>query len=184
MKAIFRRLKYISRRSRPNALPGEIFLPALEERWKVIYRKTGSRSVQARCNSNGLLTVTGDIDDSRRVVKGLRRWLIRKARDHLVSWLDELSVSSGLSYGTVAVRGQRTRWASCSSKGNINLNYRLFFLSPEVVRYILNHELCHTVHPDHSRRFWSKVASLEPDYKTLSVIAKRGMEDVPDWAKD
>ncbi len=183
MNPIFRRLKYISRWSRPSTLPAQIYLPALEERWKVTYRKTGSRSVQARCNSNGLLTVTGDIDNSRKVAQGLRRWLIRKARDRLVRWLDELSVSSGLPYGTVAVRGQRTRWASCSSKGNINLNYRLFFLSPEVVRYILNHELCHTVHPDHSRRFWSKVASLEPDYKNLNVLAKRGMEEVPDWAK-
>jgi predicted metal-dependent hydrolase len=101
-----------------------------------------------------------------------------------VPWLDELSDQTGLFYGNVSVRGQRTRWASCSSKGNINLNYRLLFLSPDVVRYILNHELCHTVHLNHSRVFWSRLASLEPDYKIFNDRAKRGMEEVPEWAKD
>jgi hypothetical protein len=89
-----------------------------------------------------------------------------------------------MSYGKVAVRGQKTRWASCSSKGNINLNYKLLFLPPEVVRYILNHELCHTLHHNHSKRFWSEVALVEPGHKTLSRFARKGMSAVPEWAKN
>jgi len=101
-----------------------------------------------------------------------------------VPWLDELSALAELPYGAISVRGQRTRWASCSSRGNINLNYRLLFLHPDVVRYILNHELCHTVHLNHSRSFWSLLATLEPDYKVFNDQAKKGMEEVPGWAKN
>ena len=127
--------------------------------------------------------VTGRVEDGSEVIQGLRRWLVRHTRESLVPWLDELSVHAGLSYGKVAVRGQRTRWASCSSKGNINLNYRLLFLPPDVVRYILNHELCHTVHLNHSRKFWDMVASMEPEFRVYNKLAKKGMEEVPGWAK-
>jgi predicted metal-dependent hydrolase len=172
----------ISMRS-PAPLPDEIFLPALEEHWKVRYRKTSSRTVQARSDGAGVVTVSGSIEDGWEVRRALRRWLVRHARSALVPWLNALSVQGGLNYGKVAVRGQTTRWASCSSKGNINLNYKLLFLPPEVVRYILNHELCHTLHQNHSKKFWSEVALVEPGHKTLNRFARKGMEAVPQWAK-
>ena len=128
--------------------------------------------------------VSGCVKSSREVNEALRRWLVRLTRRSVVPWLDELSAQAGLPYGKVSIRGQRTRWASCSSKGNINLNFRLLFLSPEVVRYILNHELCHTVHLNHSRDFWNMLACMEPDYRFFNSQAKRGMELVPEWAKD
>ena len=118
------------------------------------------------------------------MASALKRWLSRQARSSLVPWLDDLSAKAGLSYNKVAVRGQKTRWASCSSKGNINLNFRLLFLPADVVRYILNHELCHTVHPNHSESFWLHVASLEPGYRTLNNLAKKGMDGIPEWAKN
>ena len=183
MKSFLRRLRNLSGIPGHLPLPDEIYLPALEERFVVGYRKTASQSVQARSNGNGMLTVSGRIEDGREVILGLRRWLVRHARASLVPWLDELSAQAGLPFGVVSVRGQRTRWASCSSKANINLNYRLLFLPPDVVRYILNHELCHTVHLNHSRKFWSMVASMEPDYRVFNSLAKKGMEEVPGWAK-
>jgi predicted metal-dependent hydrolase len=183
LKSILRHLRDLITTPSHVHLPDEIHLPALGEVWTVRYRKTASRSVQARSNGNGVLTVSGRVEDTREVMLGLRRWLVRQARASLVPWLDELSAQSGLLYGSVSVRGQRTRWASCSSRGNINLNYRLLFLAPDVVRYILNHELCHTVHLNHSRRFWNKVGSLEPEFRVFNSQAKRGMEEVPEWAK-
>lgn len=183
MKPILRILRNIAGTHNRVSLPDEIFLPALEERWTVRYRKTSGRTVQARGNGAGIITVSGSIEDGRQVKRALRRWLIRQARVSLVPWLDELSVQAGLPYGNVTVRGQKTRWASCSSRGNINLNFRLLFLPADVVRYILNHELCHTLHLNHSKRFWSKVASLEPGYKIMNSFAKKGMEEVPEWAK-
>ena len=183
MKSILRHLRDLAGVPSPIPLPEEICLPALEERFIVRYRKTGGNSVQARSNGSSMLTVSSRVEDRKEVIQGLRRWLARQARLSLVPWLDELSAQAGLPYGAVSVRGQRTRWASCSSRGNINLNYRLLFLSPEVVRYILNHELCHTVHLNHSRRFWTMLESIEPEFRKLNEIAKRGMEDVPEWAK-
>ena len=184
MKSILRRLRHIHGTRKNIFLPDEIFLPALEERWSVLYRNTESRKVQARCNGSGVLKVSGPIQNVGEVKEGFRRWLVRQAGVFLVSWLDELSLQTGMSYERVSVRGQKTRWASCSSKGTISINYRMLFLPPDVVRYILIHELCHTIHPNHSGKFWSTVALLEPDFKTLNDQAKRGMEKVPEWAKD
>jgi predicted metal-dependent hydrolase len=183
LKSILRHLRDLAGIPSPVHLPDEIYLPALEERWTVKYRKTASQSVQARSNGDGMLVVSGRVEDGREVMLGLRRWLVRQTRASLVPWLDELSAQAGLPFGTVSVRGQRTRWASCSSRGNINLNYRLLFLSPDVVRYILSHELCHTVHLNHSRGFWNMVGSLEPDYRFFNSQAKLGMKEVPEWAK-
>ena len=183
MKPFLRFLREISGIGTTVDLPEDIFLPALEEHWKVRYQKTPSRTVRARSDKTGVVTVSGRIENEREVKRALIRWLIRQARAALVPWLDALSARAGLTYGKVAVRGQKTRWASCSSKRNINLNYKLLFLAPEVVRYILNHELCHTLHQNHSKRFWSEVALLEPGHKTLSRSARKGMEAVPEWAK-
>ena len=183
LKSFLRHLRDLAGLPSPISLPDEIYLPALGQRWTVRYRKTASRSIQARSNGSGVLIVSGKVEDRREVILGLRRWLVRQTRASLAPWLDELSAQAGLPFGTVSVRGQRTRWASCSSRGNINLNYRLLFLSPEVVRYILNHELCHTVHLNHSRGFWNMVGSLEPDYRIFNSQAKKGMEEVPVWAK-
>jgi len=183
LKSFLNRLRNLSGIPAHPPFPDEIHLAALGERWIVRYRKTAGRSVQARSNGSGILTVSGRVEDGREVMLGLRRWLVRQTRVSLVRWLNELSAQADLPFGAISVRGQRTRWASCSSKGNINLNYRLLFLPPDVVRYILNHELCHTVHLNHSRRFWSMVASLEPEFRTFNSQAKRGMEEVPEWAK-
>ncbi len=183
MKSILRRLLDLNGRSVSRTLPREIHLPALEEYWSVHYRETPSGNVRARSNGRGVLTLSGRVGDSRQVARAMRRWLSRHARNSLAPWLDELSKEAGLPYGGVSVRGQRTRWASCSSRKNISLNYRLLFLPPDTVRYILNHELCHTVHLNHSRDFWEMLGSLEPGYRQLNRQAKKGMEMVPDWAK-
>ena len=68
------------------------------------------------------------------------------------------------SYGRVAIRDQRTRWGSCSSKQNLNFNYRIVFLPPHLADYIIVHELCHLLELNHSERFWAHVARACPEY--------------------
>ena len=71
----------------------------------------------------------------------------------------------GVSYNRKSIRDQRTRWGSCSSKGNLNFNYRLFFLKSELMDYVVIHELSHRIHMNHSREFWNVVEEFCPNYR-------------------
>ena len=79
----------------------------------------------------------------------------------------------GVPYGQIAIRTQRTRWGSCSSKGNLNFNCLLALVPPDVLDYIVVHELCHRKELNHSERFWTEVGKVLPDYK----IRKKWLKD-------
>ena len=72
-----------------------------------------------------------------------------------------------LSYNKVNVRNQKTKWGSCSKSGNLNFNYKILFLSEKIKDYIIVHELCHLKEFNHSKKFWSLVAGVTPDYREI-----------------
>lgn len=92
---------------------------------------------------------------------------IRRARELVHTRLPELNLVYGFRYGRVAIRDQKTRWGSCSPKGNLNFNYNIVFLTPALIDYLLVHELCHLKEMNHSPRFWALVAKRVPDYQKL-----------------
>lgn len=71
----------------------------------------------------------------------------------------------GVTYGRITIRNQRTRWGSCSSKGNLNFNCLLMLTPPEVIDYVVVHELSHRKEMNHSKQFWSEVEKILPEYK-------------------
>jgi predicted metal-dependent hydrolase len=93
-----------------------------------------------------------------------------------------VAAGHGLSYARAQVRRQRTRWGSCSRAGTLSINACLMFQPADVVQYLFVHELAHTVHLNHSRRFWKLVERLEPRWHALDRELSRGWRHVPEWA--
>ena len=76
------------------------------------------------------------------------------------------------SFNRVSIRNQKTRWGSCSSKKNLNFNYRIMYLPDEIADYIVVHELCHLEEFNHSRKFWDLVERGVPDYKKIKKVKR------------
>jgi predicted metal-dependent hydrolase len=163
--------------------PKQIELTSCGESWRV-HVGGGAAQVRVRVIAPELLSLTGNTSDTRAVRRALHRWLMAQALEVLAPMLAEVAREHRLSYRKVAIRRQRTRWGSCSSRGTISLNCTLLFQRPPVVRYLLIHELVHTLHMNHSKRFWECVGRLCPDFETLDRELREGWRRVPGWVFD
>ena len=120
------------------------------------------------------------LDEQRKMLKDIEPFspdeiqdLADKAIDILPQKARYYAKKLGVSYGRITIRNQRTRWGSCSSKKNLNFNC-LIMLTPESVQdYVVVHELCHLIEMNHSKRFWSLVESVLPDYRKSEAFLKK-----------
>jgi predicted metal-dependent hydrolase len=95
----------------------------------------------------------------------LEGWYRRRARVEVKARLDAAVARSGASYVSLQIRGQRTRWASCSSSGAMSFNWRLLLAPAEILDYVVEHEVAHLELHDHSRAFWDLLGSRCPDWR-------------------
>jgi len=163
-----------------DALPMSVAFRATGQQYAVAYLP--GRGAPHLEQSEGVLTIRGELDRTPLMRHALQRWLLRTAHDNLVPWLSATAGHHELEFSRAQVRRQRTRWGSCSRTGTISINACLMFQSPDVVRYLFVHELAHTVHMNHSRRFWRLVERLEPGWRALDRELSAGWRYVPHWA--
>jgi len=193
----------------PGGLPERLSLRAIGEEWGIDYRVsdgTFATVTEQPCGTG--LVVSGRAGDEAAYREAVRRWLIGRARLHLVPWLASLAAEHGFDTRKVIVRFQKSRWGSYSerrpsgaefhapgiragrpavpgdrrlSPGTISLNAKLLFLPQELVRYVLLHELCHTVHLNHSPLFWGLLQEHDPESERLRRALRDAWPFVPRW---
>lgn len=110
--------------------------------------------------------LSADLSESKRNV------YIRKAKETITKRVSYFARLMGVSYRNITIREQKTRWGSCSSEKNLNFNWKLILAPPEVLDYVVVHELCHLKEMNHSKAFWDEVGKVMPEYETYKLWLK------------
>lgn len=160
--------------------PATIHLKAIGQTVSLRYElAAGERSLYSR--RGDLLTLhcrSPDLADHPRL---LRRWLLDEAAGVLEPWVAREAERVGLAPRRIQVRLQATRWGSCSARGTVSLNAALLLVAPDLVRYLIVHELVHLKYLSHSDRYWCLVARHEPGYAALDRELSRSWRLLPAW---
>jgi len=177
-----------------EALPTNIELLAIGKKIQVVYVAMQKKpfiwnqeTLQLSVSNDAICSDTACSDtafsDEAGVPKLLRDWLKIYAKEYLPDLLKKVAADMNVDYRAVSVRLQKSRWGSCSMRGNISLNAKLLLLPPEVVRYVLVHELSHLKHMNHSAVFWHYVEKFEPNYSEKRSELRRLSMGLPRWAQ-
>ena len=166
----------------PPAYLTNLKLLAIGQEWQIEYKQSLSNQIRHSLRIGekiNVLTIYGNIQDIARTHTWLKTWLKKMAVKHLVPWLKELSIKHQLAFNQASIRGQKTLWGSCNAQKNICLNYKLLFVPPKHAEHIILHELCHTKHLNHSKRFWNLLVQLDPHAREHSKAIRYGDSYVP-----
>ena len=142
---------------------GEV--PYLGDRLALRVRVELGRQRSHVSRRGGMLHVKVAAAGREPVREALERWYRRRAREEVRERLDRATAAAGTRYASLQIRGQRSRWASCSSSGAMSFNWRLLLAPPSVLGYVVEHEVAHLEVHDHSNRFWGLLASRSPRWE-------------------
>lgn len=132
------------------------------------------RKARARVDADhGRLIVRMPVGAAAKANEALEIWLRESARVEIEQVAARLALTMRVSFRSLTIRDQRTRWGSCSSKGTLSFNWRLVMTPPTIMQYVVVHELAHLTVPNHSAQFWQRVALFYPDYKKARLWLKK-----------
>ncbi len=129
----------------------------------------------------GTLTLRAQRYQPEIMQQAVEKTMRKSAGDVLKGKVAHWAQRMGISYGRVAIKDGTSRWGSCSSVGNINLQWRLIMMPEAVVDYVIVHELCHRREMNHSAAFWSEVEQVLPNYKQLRGWLKDNGAVILQW---
>jgi predicted metal-dependent hydrolase len=141
------------------------FVPYLGEPLGLSVRVERGRVRPHVARRGGELTVRVGATGEAAVADALERWYRKRARAELPPRLDAATARAGTRWQRLSIRGQRTRWASCSQDGAMSFNWRLLLAPEEILDYVVEHEVAHLEVLDHSARFWRLLALRCPSYR-------------------
>lgn len=148
-----------------NMVQGEIFRFMGKEYKLKLERTPGARKTTVTLDEDNIILVCKSDFDGQKLRNSLKLWYVEQFRQALESCIPRYAAVLGVQPGKITIKEQKTRWGSCSSKGNINLNWKLIMADSEILDYVVVHELCHLKEMNHSVKFWRLVESVFPDYK-------------------
>lgn len=152
--------------------PGVVWLAGEE---LPIERREGRRSMATL--SDGRLVLSGPDGEA-----AVRRWYRREARRRIKDVLVREARRLGLEYRSLAIRDPGTRWGSCSRKGNLSFSWRLAAAPPEVMEYVVVHELCHLQEPTHQKPFWRLLSAVRPGWQEHAHWLREHGQELHDYA--
>ncbi len=140
-------------------------VPYLGERLELTVRVEPGRTRPHVARRGSSLQVAVGAPGEQALRDALERWYRRRARVEVAPRLDAATARAGTRYARLQIRGQRTRWASCSANGAMSFNWRLLLAPAAILDYVVEHEVVHLELMDHSRRFWQLLATRVPDWR-------------------
>ena len=174
------------------SVPKTIQLPAIDEVWNVervdshsgTFPLAGNSERAYYSMSDRIVRIPGKFVPTK-AFEVLRVWLRLRAKEALPPMLIELSLGLGVPkpIARIFVKDLKSRWGSCSSRNNINLNSKLLFLPPDLVRHVMLHELCHLFEMNHSAAFYTRLREADPEADRHIGEMRVAAERVPAWAK-
>ena len=111
------------------------------------------------------MIVYAESGQDAEIRKDLLQWYYPQAGQWIAKLVANYSSFFEESVNRISIKDQKSLWGSCSSKRNLNFNWRLIMAPPQVLRYVVVHEMCHLKHMNHSKEFWKEVADILPDYQ-------------------
>ena len=168
-----RRMREAEQEFAPARVADGEAVPYLGERLTLDVRIEPGRVRAHVARTDERLEVSVSASGAESLRGALERWYRRRARVEVASRLDAAVARAGRSYSGLQIRGQRSRWASCSSSGAMSFNWRLLLAPSDILDYVVEHEVAHLDVHDHSERFWELLASRSEGWELHEAWLRR-----------